>query len=341
MGTHFGWGIFLSLLGGMLNGSFYAPAKRMPLWRWENTWLVYSFTATLIIPWAFAFGAIPHLLQVYHETSWSVLLMTFVFGAGWGVGSVFFGLGVDMVGLALAYGVILGIIAIVGAAVPVLITDPSQFLTHQGIALLVGLGLVIVGTAFCAIAGGEREKDQLAGQAARPRTKFLLGFIVCVLAGVFSPLLNFAFIFGKDLQNRSLAAHAPFSLASYSIWALALTGGFCANAAYSTYLLVKNKTFPVFRASGAPKSYWLLGALMGFLWFSGIAAYGMGATELGSLGGVVCYPLFVATNIITGNVWGVVTGEWKGAGRRAYAYAYVGIAILVGAIFVIAHGSAS
>jgi L-rhamnose-H+ transport protein len=341
MGSHFAWGIFLSLLGGLLNGSFYAPAKWMPLWRWENSWLIYSVSGLLVIPWALAYGAIPHLLSIYHETSWGVLLMIALFGLGWGVGSVFFGLGVDKVGLALAYGIILGIIAIVGAAGPILVKNPAQFWTPAGHALLMGLALVIVGTVFCAMAGGQREKDQNVGKPTKPRSGFLLGFIICVLAGVFSPLLNFAFVFGRSLQDRSFAAGAQFSLASYSIWAVALTAGFGANAVYCVYLLLKNKTFAVFRTSGAPPTYWLLGALMGFLWFSGIAAYGMGATEIGSLGGSIGYPVFVATNIITGNIWGVITGEWKGAGRRAYALAYTGIAILVGAIFVIAHGSAA
>jgi hypothetical protein len=54
MGTHFGWGIFLVLLGGLLNGSFYVPMKRMPLWRWENTWLIYSIFAMIVIPWGLA-----------------------------------------------------------------------------------------------------------------------------------------------------------------------------------------------------------------------------------------------------------------------------------------------
>jgi len=78
---------------------------------------------------------------------------------------------------------------------------------------------------------------------------------------------------------------------------------------------------------------------MGLLWFSGIAAYGMGATELGSLGPAVGWPLFVATNIIVGNIWGALTGEWAGARSRSYAYAYAGIGVLVAAIFVISHGS--
>ena len=339
MGTRFVWGIFLVLLGGLLNGSFYAPAKRMPLWRWENIWLIYSVFGLLLIPWGLAWAALPHLASVYHETSWRVLIMIAIFGLGWGVGSVFFGLGVVRVGLALGYGVILGIIAIVGATVPILVKDPSQFWTHQGHALLAGLALVILGTVFCALAGHQRDKDKQAiSTTGGARSGFVLGFIICILAGVFSPMLNFGFVFGKSLQDRTLAAGAAFSMASYSIWAVALTAGFIANAAYCVYLLIKNKTTSVYRTSGAPASYWPLGALMGFLWFGGIAAYGMGATELGSLGGAVGWPLFVATNIITGNVWGVLTGEWTGAGRRAYTYAYSGIAVLVIAIFVIARG---
>ncbi len=339
MATHLGWGIFLVLLAGLLNGSFYAPAKRLHLWRWENTWLIYSIFGMLVIPWVLALGAIPHLMSVYHQTPWPTLLLIAVFGLGWGIGSVFFGLGVARVGIALGFGIILGIIAIVGAIIPVLVKDPAQLWTPQGHALLAGLGLVILGTIFCALAGHQREKDKQASAPTVMRAGFALGFIICILSGIFSPMLNFSFVFGKGLQDRSLSAGAPFSMASYSIWAVALIAGFAANATYCLYLLFKNRTFGVYRTSGAPGGYWGLAALMGLLWFGGIAAYGMGATELGSkMGAAVGWPLFVATNIITGNVWGAVTGEWTGAGRRSYGYAFAGIGVLVIAIFVIAHG---
>jgi L-rhamnose-H+ transport protein len=264
-----------------------------------------------------------------------------IFGLGWGIGSTLFGLGVAKVGMALAYGIILGITASVGAIIPVLVADPGQLWTSQGHALLAGIALVILGTIFCALAGHQRDKDKHASAPTVVRTGFVLGFIICILSGVFSPMLNFGFVFGKDLQARSLAAGAAFSLASYSIWAVALSAGFLANAGYCLYLLFKNKTSGVFRTSGAPAGYWFGAALMGLLWFGGIAAYGMGATELGSLGGALGWPLFVATNIITGNVWGAITGEWAGASRRSYAYASAGIGILVIAIFIISRGGAT
>lgn len=340
MSTHLGVGVFLVLLGGLLNGSFYAPAKRLPLWKWENIWLIYSIFGMLAIPWALAFATVPHLMTVYHETRWFTLVLVALFGLGWGIGSIFFGLGVARVGMALGFGIILGITAAMGAIIPILVNDPSQFWTRQGHALLAGIALVILGTIACALAGHERDKGKQAGAASRARAGFVVGFIICVLSGVFSPMLNYAFVFGKDLQARSLAAGAPFSMASYSIWALALTAGCMANAGYCALLLFKNKSTKTFRTSGT-SAYWPLAALMGLLWFGGIAAYGMGATELGSLGAAVGWPLFVATNIITGNVWGAITGEWKGAVRRSFAYAYAGIGILVVAIFVIARGGAA
>jgi hypothetical protein len=72
----------------------------------------------LVIPWGLAWAALPHLASVYHETPWPILIRIAIFGLGWGIGSVFFGLGVARVGIALGFGIILGIIAIVGPSSP-------------------------------------------------------------------------------------------------------------------------------------------------------------------------------------------------------------------------------
>jgi hypothetical protein len=50
MNTEFGLGMGLVLLGGFLTGSFALPMKRMPAWRWEHTWLIYSFSGMVIVP---------------------------------------------------------------------------------------------------------------------------------------------------------------------------------------------------------------------------------------------------------------------------------------------------
>jgi hypothetical protein len=43
--------------------------------------------------------------------------------------------------------------------------------------------------------------------------------------------------------------------------------------------------------------------------------------------------------IIMANVWGAVTGEWKGAGARATRLMWTGVVILVAAIAVIAQAN--
>ena len=77
---------------------------------------------------------------------------------------------------------------------------------------------------------------------------------------------------------------------------------------------------------------------MGVICFGSFIAYGMGATSLGALGGIVGWPLFMAMSLITSNAWGVATGEWKGASRRSYGYSIVGIVFLIAAIVIISRG---
>jgi hypothetical protein len=42
--------------------------------------------------------------------------------------------------------------------------------------------------------------------------------------------------------------------------------------------------------------------------------------------------------LITSNTLGALSGEWKGAPRRAWSYSIVGMALLIVAITVIARG---
>jgi L-rhamnose-H+ transport protein len=77
---------------------------------------------------------------------------------------------------------------------------------------------------------------------------------------------------------------------------------------------------------------------MGLLCFGSFIVYGAGANALGPLGTVVGWPLFMSMALITSNTLGWLSGEWKGAPRRAITYAVLGIAVLIAAITVIALG---
>ncbi len=324
------------LLGGIFNGSFVAPMKKMTRWSWEASWFVYSVFGLLVIPWAVALVVIPDLWQLYRTAPGALLAEVLAYGFGWGVGSVLFGIGVSRMGLAVGYGIILGLIAPIGTFYPLIALYPERLWTRQGRTLMLGTLIVLAGILFCARAGRIRERVVGAVSTAATGSNFAVALLICVLAGVFSPMLNFTFVFGAPLRDQALAQGVAAGLASNAIWPLALTAGSVANAGYAAWRLSRNRTWGQFR--DAPASHWIGGIAMGLLCFASFMVYGLGATALGRLGGVVGWPLFMSMALITSNSLGALTGEWRGAPRSAWAYSIAGIAVLVIAIAVIATG---
>jgi L-rhamnose-H+ transport protein len=326
-----GWGIVVVIFAGVVNGSFAAPMKRMPSWRWENSWLMFAITGLVIFPWFIAYRTVPHLASVYSTASWPTLEKVLLFGFAWGIGATLCGLGISRVGLALAFAVILGITASFGSLIPLAVLHPHELLARRGIALIIGTAVMTTGLVFLAIAGRRRERN--SGLAVTPGSGFTLGLIICILSGLFSSMLNFSFVFGDELRVKALLAGTAPSMAANPIWSLCTSAGFIANAVYCLYLLRKNKTWGVYKSGGA--LYWVLGSLMGLLWFGGTLMYGSGALILGSLGGEIGWPVFMVIDIIVGIFWGMLSGEWKDAGRPALTYCWIGIGILCLAIVVI------
>jgi L-rhamnose-H+ transport protein len=338
MAHQLGWGLTLVFLGGMLNGSFAAPMKKLSAWRWENTWLIYAVTGLLILPWVVALVTVPHLAGVFQQSSGAVLIKVALFGFAWGIGGLLFGQGLARVGLALGFALILGITSSFGALLPLAILHHDQLWNRPGLALMAGTVVMTLGLVLLALAGKRRERDQAA---ASERSNFGIGLIICILSGIFSAMLNFAFVFGEEMRQLSLHAGATTAMSGNAIWALGVSCGFLPNVAYCVYLLSKNHTWGVYREKTGGVGYALGAALMGVLWFSGIMTYGVGADVLGTMGGIVGWPVFISTAIIAGNLWGFLTGEWKGVSRTALVYCLTGISILFLAIVVISMGNGS
>jgi L-rhamnose-H+ transport protein len=332
------WGLAVVVLAGILQGSFAAPMKRMSAWRWENSWLLFALSGLIIFPWIINFATVPNVLGVYSGVSTSTLIKVVLFGLLWGAGATLFGLGISRVGLALGFALILGITASFGSLIPMAILHPEELFLKRGVALIVGTVIMVLGLVFLALAGRTREHD-LGGDSGA-RSGFTGGLVICIFSGIFSSMMNFSFVFGDELRLHALKAGASNAMAANPIWALTVTGGFVSNFLYCVYLLNKNRTWVVFR-EGNPYAYWPLGILMGLLWFAGVVFYGTGAASMGSLGNIVGWPIFMTLDIIVGLFWGAMSGEWKGASRRALVYNWAGIGVLLVAIGVISAGNAT
>jgi L-rhamnose-H+ transport protein len=323
-------GLLLIIGGGAMQGSFALPQKHLRGWSWEMGWLVYSIAGMILFPWLVVAFAIPDAAGVYARVGAAPLTLAALFGAGWGIGSVLFGLGIASVGMALAFAVIISLTAAVGALVPMAILHSDQLMTSKGALLLLGLLIVIVGVALSSKAGALRESAE-----QRPAGNFLRGLIICIASGLTSPMMNFAVAFGDPLVKEAERAGANPATASIAVFAIAIGSGFFINAGYCLYLLNKKRSWPKqVTASNVARAL-----VMGFLWFFGMYFYGMGATQLGPLGTSLGWPLFMTTMVLVANFWGVLTGEWKNAGPKARGYLTAANAVMIAALIVISLGT--
>src|SRR5579859_6688199 len=149
----------LILIAGVLQGGFALPMNYIPRWRWENTLLAYSLMAFVILPAATALATSTHLIQTLHRAPSSSLLWVGIFGLGWGIGSVFFGLGIDLAGMALGMTVMSGLIDAFGTIVPLAILSPQVLGQRRGHLIIWATAVTILGVAVCGWAAHLRDQD--------------------------------------------------------------------------------------------------------------------------------------------------------------------------------------
>ena len=337
-------GVLLALAAGMVNGSFAAPTKYATRWKWENIWAVWAVVALFFSPWALAFATVPNLLAFYHQTNSGLLVLLVGFGLGVGLAQVFFGLALAAVGLSIGFAVTIGLSTAVGSLVPLVLLGSRVVLAPKGLTIVAGVVFVLAGTAFCGLASNRKERERLSSHeskqepGATPPKNFRTGLMLCVLAGVLSPLTNLALAFGSPLLRRAAQAGvSPPNLANV-IWPPLLTATLIPYLSYCVHLWRRNKSWSLFTLTGTGV-YWLFGALMGLLWTGSLAVYGTAATRLGAMGPILGWPLFMSVIIITSNVWGFATGEWKGAGHAAVTTMLGGILFLILGFCTVALGT--
>ncbi|MBN1908825.1 MAG: hypothetical protein JW818_03720 [Pirellulales bacterium] len=326
-------GLSLALLGGAVQGTFFFPMKFMRRWRWENGWLVFTVTCCLILPLGLAWGTTPGLMDVYRHVGLKTVGLVFLFGLGWGIGAVLYGLGAEFLGMALGISIITGINACLGTLLPILFLKEGQ-MTAAGVGVLTaGLVILVVGVALVSIAGELRQRQQHAEPAATgggPKVSFLAGLVVCILAGVFCCMANFAFFFGKLITDEVIRLETvPACNSGYALLLPWFLGGFVVNTLYCLHLMRRNGSLGCYFQPGSLGNV-LKGVVMSVLFLAGMVLYGSLAINIiPDIGPIVGWPIFLAATIIAANVLGVLSGEWKGCNGRAFVWLYGGIALLI------------
>jgi L-rhamnose-H+ transport protein len=321
-------GFSLVAVGGMMQGTYFLGLKYVSPWKWENIWALYSITSLILLPGALALATVPHLSEMLGRAPASALATVFLYGAGWGIGSVLAGLGVAKMGMAMGVSVLIGVTAAIGTFVPLVVNTPQLIFTAKGLLVTLSVVALLLGVGLAAVAGKKREESLADGPAVVEKGTFGVGLAICIFSGVFSAMLNMAFAFSQPVVNAGMEAGASNFGALNAVWMVALGGGFIANAGYTGYLLIRNKTWGNFTLPGTAKA-WGIGLGMAVLWTGGVILYGRGAASMGQNGAVIGWPLFMAIIIFVSTIWGFVSGEWKGSSQQARQYMLAGMVVLL------------
>lgn len=331
------FGMALLIVAGLMNASFTLPMKFTHRWSWENTWLVWTVSALLILPPIATVCTVPQIESVYASAPNGIVLSVCLFGAGWGVAQVLFGLAVESIGIALTFSLVMGISAAMGSLAPLVWLHPGKVNTPAGHEVLGGVALVIDGVVLCAIAGRKREK--ILSSSIENKKNAAVGLTLAILCGFGAAFVNFGLAFGEPLVASARQYGAGVLSASNAVWMPLLLAGAIPNLFYCYWLLRKNRTVGKF--NGCPFSHWGLALAMAVLWFGSTLLYGAATAKLGELGPILGWPVFMSLIVIVATILGMMTGEWKNGGRAPLMIQWGGVASLVLAVFVLAGASRS
>jgi L-rhamnose-H+ transport protein len=350
-------GIVFHFIGGFASGSFYMPYKKVKGWSWESFWIIGGLFSWLIVPPIAAYFTIPGFVDIIRSASSSVIGSTYLMGLLWGIGGLTYGLGVRYLGVSLGSSIILGLCSVFGALVPSVYyyfnpkegkdTIADLFGTSWGRMVLLGLLLCIIGIVICGKAGSMKDKE-IGGakvDASGNEFKLVKGLVLAVISGILSACFSFGIEAGTSMgmqANEIWKAANPgqgeFLFKNNVIFVVVLWGGLTTNFIWCMILNARNKSFGDYTNTKSPlvKNY-LLCALGGTMWFLQFFFYGMGESKMGN--GASSWILHMSFIILTANMWGVFSKEWKGVTKTTARTIIIGIAVIIFSVITVGYGN--
>jgi glucose uptake protein len=315
--------LMLTILSTCCWGSFANTTKATKNYRFELYYWDYGLGIFVIsVIYAFTLGSTggPNsFLPNLHQAASSALVYAFAGGFIFNIANVLLIAAIEMVGLAIAFPLAIGIALVEGTVLSYLI-HPAGDATYlfAGVAMAL-LAVIFIGFAYAARGGG----------AVATRK----GVIICLISGV---------LMGSWAPFLTKALTAPTgALTPYSGAVFMTLGAFICCFVFNPILMRKPLVGEPITMTGyfaAPKSYHFWGLLGGFIWGTGTV---LNLVAGGKVGVPISYAIGQASPMIA-TLWGVlVWKEFAGANAKAKAFLGAMIAAYLLALVLIARAYAA
>ncbi|WP_321285576.1 L-rhamnose/proton symporter RhaT [uncultured Sunxiuqinia sp.] len=337
-------GPMLHAIGGVSASSCYVPFQKTKNWSWGTFWLVQGLFAWILMPILIGVITVPDFFFILKHAPSKPIWAAFLLGSAYGFGSMSFGVSIQYIGYSLTYTLAIGISAIVGTILPLMIFGGlvEYFTAPGGMVVLVGMIVSILGVAGCGWAGFRREHEMTMVQGGLKRSNMLIGLVLTIIAGVLSGVFNISLEFGQPIADMA-AEHRAGHFEGNAKLIVSTAGCWVVNVIWFIVLGVRKKTLKEFTTKSGLKSSVitkniLWSALAGSLWFLQFFFYGLGHVNMGKFQ-FASWVLHMSMLIFFSYIIGVIMKEWKNVNRNTYILLVIALWVLVSSFCVIAYGS--
>jgi len=300
--TTFAAALVMTILSTICWGSFANTFKltknyRFELYYWDYAIGIFAISLILALTMGSASGGPTAFLANLRSASPSNLLYAAIGGFIFNIANVLLIAGIEIVGLAVAFPISIGIALVEGVVL-------SYAIQPKGSAAILGAGVLMA--VFAVILIG-KAYGALGESRAVSRKGVIVCLISCVLMGTFAPFVT-----------RAMTATRP--LTPYTVAVFFTLGALICCFPFNLTLMRKPivgepLTFAGYRS--APASYHLLGVAGGVVWGIGTVFNFVAASLVGV---AISYAIGQASPMIAA-LWGVaVWHEFRGSNARAKVY---------------------
>jgi L-rhamnose-H+ transport protein len=339
-------GTILHSIGGMSAASCYLPETKTRQWSWGSFWLVQSVFAWLLAPIVVGWLTVPEFFSILADAPSKPVWTAFLLGAAYGFGGMAFGKAITHIGYSLTYTLSIGISAVLGTIVPMMIfgTMSDFFGKPGGDTVLLGMILSMLGVVICGWAGFKKEKDLKAASNAKLKFNMKLGLTLTLISGVLSGIFNLALEFAQPVSDIAAQRGAGIFEGNAKM-IVATSGCFVVNFIWYIVEGIYRKTLKEFLPSsgikrGTMTRNYLWSSLAGCLWFGQFFFYGLGHVKMGNFQ-FASWVLHMSMLIFFSYIVGLLMKEWKKVGKQTYIILICGLIILIISFIITSYGSYS
>ncbi|WP_075601703.1 L-rhamnose/proton symporter RhaT [Saccharicrinis aurantiacus] len=340
-------GTLLHAVGGVSASTCYVPFQKVKQWNWNSYWLVQATFAWLIFPLIVGYITVPNLWEVFAESPFDLIVKAFLLGSIYGFGGMCFGYAIKHIGYSLTYTISIGISAILGTIVPLIMHGEliSKFHEPGGNIIYLGMLISLIGISLCGVAGYRKEKDLTElNKESGEKSSFNMkkGFTLTLIAGVLSAVFGISLEVGAPIAEIA-GKHGAGHFEGNANLMLSTMGAFATNLIWFVVVGIKQKTLKeIVDVKGlGGKTIGLnmfMSIISGALWYGQFFFYNMAHVRMGGFK-FASWVIHMSMLIFFSYILGIVMKEWSQVSKRTYRTLVFALAVLISSFLIMTYGS--